>query len=179
MGRFTTKLSLFVFTASFAAGFGMLSLGSAEANGQTIADLCIATGTKLPDGDEVAGCVYADSTAPMLDAEVCWDGTTARLKGEGPCPYRQRTYFAKHGEVVDPIDGVVIAYAPLPSACSLVPCLPKDDGSSPQDDGVACCDPNTDDCWMPDQNGDCPIGDITWCEDITPNDDDTVTCHEE
>lgn len=181
MARFTAhKVSFVLIATSIAVGFGLLSIASPEASANSTTDLCIATGSRLPDSDETAGCVYTDGYAPVLASDVCWDGHTARVKGSAPCPGKQRVYSVKYGEVIDPIGGEIIAYAPLQNACELVPCAPMDDGAPWQEDGVACCDPETDDCWMPDANGDCPIGDITWCDDITPNDgDDTVTCHEE
>jgi hypothetical protein len=174
----TKMFSLFALTFAFAGGLALVSFTGTATAAPIIADLCVATGIKLEAGVGRGGCVYASPDSPQLNVNVCWDGTTARIKGLTACPGNQRTYTAKYGDVVNPLSGEIVAYAPLADACDLVPCLPSDDNSLPFDDGVACCNPDTGDCWAPDANGNCTVGDITWCKELENNGNGTVTCHE-
>jgi hypothetical protein len=169
--------SLIALTSAFVAGVALVSMTDTAKAEEAAADLCLATGIKSPWSNK-GGCEYSGSDVPLLATNVCWDGHTARVKGLTSCPGTQRTYFIKYGEVVNPITLEIVAYAPLPSACNLVPCAPSNYESLPYDDGVACCNPDTGDCWMPDANGNCTVGDITWCEELEDNGDNTVTCHE-
>jgi hypothetical protein len=176
MMRCTKMFSLIALTSAFAGGLALVSMSSTATAGTATPDLCVATGVEF--GAKLGGCEYSDTNAPLLNLEVCWDGQTARLKAGSTCPGRQLTYHAKYGELLDPTTGVIAAYAPLPNACELVECAPHDINAPETDDGVACCNPNTGDCWAPDANGNCTVGDITWCEEIKNNANGTVTCHE-
>jgi hypothetical protein len=143
-------------------------------------DLCVATGIDVaPDDDEIGhgACRYAAWDAPVLEADVCWDGQLATLKGSAPCSGKGRVYHVHNGEVLDPTTGEVAAYAPLTNACELVPCAPSYEALA-LEDGTACCDPNTGDCTSPDSNGMCIVGDITWCKELETHNDGTVTCHQ-
>jgi hypothetical protein len=60
----------------------------------------------------------------------------------------------------------------------VVVCEPSVVGSPLLEDGVACCNPNTGECTAPDANGNCTVGDITWCKELETNGNGTVTCHE-
>jgi hypothetical protein len=143
-------------------------------------DLCVATGIDVaPDDDEIGhgGCRYAAWDAPALEADVCWDGQLATLKGSAPCSGKGRVYHVRSGEVLDPTTGEVAAYAPLTNACELVPCAPSYEALA-LGDGTACCDPNTGDCTSPDADGMCIVGDITWCKELETHNDGTVTCHQ-
>lgn len=179
MTRCKKMLSMCALTLPFALLFGLSSGADASEETQELkaGNLCIATGIRMPHvvGDE-GGCVYSGPDVPVFDDYVCWDGSTPRLRGAGGCPADQKTYYVQHGELLDPTTGEIEAYAALPNACDIVPCGSTEDNNLPEDDDVACCDPDTGDCWMSD-DGDCTVGDITWCEDITDNGDGTVTCH--
>jgi hypothetical protein len=143
-------------------------------------DLCNATGIDArPDDDTIGrgGCVYAAWDAPVLSADVCWDGKVAKIKGTAPCLGYSRAYHVRNGEVLDPQTGVVAAYAPLPNTCEIVACEPNFQ-EQPLEDGLACCDPKTGDCFAPDANGMCTVGDITWCKEVEKHNNGTVTCHE-
>lgn len=144
------------------------------------ADLCISTGIDTrPDDDNIGrgACVYASADAPVLEADVCWDGRVAKLKGTAPCSGYARAYRVRHGEVLDPTSGEIAAYAPLTDTCKIVPCGPNYE-EQPVDDGTACCDPQTGDCTSPDANGMCTVGDITWCKELETHPDGSVTCFE-
>lgn len=143
-------------------------------------DLCIATGIDArPDDDDVGrgGCVYAAQDAPVLEADVCWDGRLAMLKGTAPCSGYSRAFHVRNGEVLDPQTGEVAAYAPLADTCNIVPCVPMFEPQAVED-GLACCDPQTGDCLSPDANGNCSVGTITWCKELETHNDGTVTCYE-
>lgn len=182
MMRCTKMFSLIALTSTFAVAFAgglaFVSLNGTATAATATPDLCVATGTKLPGSTALKGCEYSDTNAPLLNLDVCWDGSTARLKGPLACPGRQLKYHAKYGEVINPLTGQIAGYAPLPSSCEAVPCMPSDTDSFNYDDGVACCNPNTGDCWAPDANGNCTVGDITWCKELENNGNGTVTCHE-
>lgn len=143
-------------------------------------DLCNATGIDVaPDDDQIGrgGCRYAAWDAPALEADVCWNGKIATIKGSDRCSSDTRVYHVRSGEVLDPTTGEVAAYAPLTNSCDLVPCAPSYEALA-LEDGPACCDPQTGDCVSPDANGMCTVGDITWCKEIETNGDGTITCHE-
>lgn len=152
--------------------------GVADASTRNV-DLCLATGVDIdPDDPTVGrgGCEYSSAEVPMLDADVCWDNGQATLKS-GPCAGRGRTYHVVYGEVLDPLTSEVLAFAPLEDTCNVVPCEPMDDGMGPFDDGVACCDPYTGFCTLPNGDGECTVGEWTWCKQIEQT-DDGVICHE-
>lgn len=177
-----SSVSSWALSAVLAMGLGAWSLAGEEANaGTAVPDLCVGTGAHTPSGLGKGACTYSDDNVPVLGAAVCWDGETAYLQPAQGCPARQPTYFAKYGEVVDPLSGEITSYAPLPSACTVVPCAPApapNEAPPLEPDDVACCDPETDDCFPTDANGDCPEGEMTWCKQVTANGDGTVTCSE-
>ena len=129
-------------------------------------DLCTNTRACAPSSEE----------APTIDAEVCWDGEIVTLK-VGECAPDARAYHLRAGEVVDAQTLEVAAYNPLIDTCAAGYCM---SGINPGGlgDGVACCDPKTGECTEPDGNGNCPVGDVTWCKELENNGDGTVTCHE-
>lgn len=176
--RCTKMFSLIALSSAFAGGLAFVSLMGTATATRAMPDLCVATGVQINPGQGSGGCVYSDTNVPVLSLDVCWDGTTARIKGGLPCPTKQATYHVKYGDVINPISGEVIGYAPLPDACEVVACEPSDYESLPYEDGIACCNPNTGDCWAPDANGNCTAGEITWCQELEENPDNTVTCHE-
>jgi hypothetical protein len=118
------------------------------------------------------------NAAPVLRANVCWDGVRTTLAGSGGCSTGSLFYLS-FGEVVDPLTNTVAAYSPLKDTCEMGYCSP--DGIDASDiiiDGVACCNPKTGVCEAPDEDGLCTVGDITWCEKLEDNGDGTITCHE-
>lgn len=70
-------------------------------------------------------CEYSPPTAPVLGSDVCYTRATGtiRLKRTAPCPTGSWPYYLEHGEVVDPLIGSVVAYAPLDNACDAGLCL--------------------------------------------------------
>lgn len=178
MMRCTKMFSLIALTSAFAGGLALVSLTGTATAAPATPDLCVVTGVQLNPSQGNGGCVYSDTNAPVLDLDVCWDGSTARIKGTVGCPLRQATYHVKYGDVIEPLTGEVIGYAPLASACDVVVCEPSDINSQDFDDGVACCNPNTGECWAPDAQGNCSVGDVTWCKEIENNGNGTITCHE-
>lgn len=169
-------ISLFVLTTAFAGGLALVSMTDTATAAPVTPDLCVGTGIQFGGGG--GGCVYTGPDVPALNVDVCWDGTTARIKGSSACPGKERHYFAKYGEVVDPFTGEIVAYAPLMNACNVVPCSPSDIDSQQLVDGTACCDANAEDCTMVPANGICLEGEITWCEELEDKGDGTVECHE-
>ena len=141
---------------------------ASDAQASTRTDLCTNT----------RACAYAPiDEVPTLDAEVCWDGETVTLM-VGDCGSNARPYTLRSGEVVDAVTLEVAAYAGLLDTCELGYCVVDKIDPGALGDGVACCDPRTGDCTEPDANGNCPVGDITWCKQLETNGDGTVTCHE-
>lgn len=119
------------------------------------------------------------NTAPVLRANVCWNGETTKLMGTSGCGMNGRGYYLSFGEVADPLTNTVIAYSPLKDTCDLGFCVVDEiNASTIIIDGVACCSPKTGVCEAPDEDGLCTVGDITWCEKLEDNGDGTVTCHE-
>jgi hypothetical protein len=176
--RCTKMFSLIALTSAFAGTVALVAMTGTATAAPAIPDLCVATGVQFGSSHPGGGCVYSDTDAPLLNLKVCWDGSTARIKGVLGCPEKQATYFVAYGDVVSPLSGEVIGYAPLPDACEVVVCEPSVVGSPLLEDGVACCNPNTGECTAPDANGNCTVGDITWCKELETNGNGTVTCHE-
>lgn len=178
MMRCTKMFSLIALPAAFAGGLAFMSLTNTATAARAVPDLCVATGVQIDPTQGGGGCVYSDGDVPLLSLDVCWDGTTARIKGGLTCPNRQVTYHVKYGDVINPMSGEVIGYAPLPDACEVVACEPSNYESLPYEDGIACCDPETGACVAP-VNGNCPGGgEITWCKELEENPDNSITCHE-
>jgi hypothetical protein len=177
MMRCTKMFSLIALTSAFAGGLALVSLGGHATAATATPDLCLAIGAKPPGS--TGSCWYADSNAvPGLNLDVCWDGSTARIKGALSCPRGQVKYHAKYGEVVNPLNGQIIAYAPVPNACEVGVCEPSDVNSQAFDDGIACCNPITGACQPTNAAGGCDQGQITWCKELENNGNGTVTCHE-
>lgn len=125
-------------------------------------------------------CIYVPVTAaPVLRADVCWNGETTKLMGSSGCATDGVRYHLSYGEVSDPITNTVLAYSPVKNTCDLGLCVPDElDAGDIIVDGVACCNPKTHVCEAPDENGLCTVGDVTWCEKLEDNGDGTITCHE-
>ena len=168
----TKMFSLVALTSAFAAGLVLVGMTkTAEAGTGVTTDLCIATGIKFGSNTR-GGCVYSGPDAPTLDAKVCWDGTTARLKGLTACPTGQRTYMAKFGEVINPLTLEVAAYAPLPDACTLMTCAEGNSINAPEiEDQPACCEGNN--C-EPIAAGAICDGDMGWCVDADDGSGDLI-----
>lgn len=178
MMRCTKMFSLVALTSAFAGGLAFVSLTNTATATPATPDLCVAVGAEIDPDHGNGACLYSSTDAPLLNLDVCWDGTTARIKPVLGCPTKQATYSVKYGEVINPLSNEIVAYAPLPDACELVPCEPSDYNSNFLVDGVACCDPVTGFCSAPDAEGNCSDGgEITWCKEIEVN-NGTLTCHE-
>ncbi|MFV8755775.1 hypothetical protein ACNOYE_34930 [Nannocystaceae bacterium ST9] len=122
-----------------------------------------------------AACEYAGPDAPVLRAEVCWNGSVAKLKGSATCASGSRPYWVEHGSV-DPLTGAVQAYISLADACSLGWCTTLAAGVPlPADGGEVCCQPEpiTGTCTL--DVVDCS-GEILWCEGYESNNDGTIEC---
>lgn len=117
-------------------------------------------------------CTYAGPDAPVLRADVCWNGSVALLKGSSSCPTGTWPYYVDHGEVIS-ATGTVLAYVPLDWACDhpgICIASPIPDGATEE---PICCEGGS--C-VPLANG-CQ-GQILMCENGVTNDDGTVTCFE-
>jgi len=81
----------------------------ATASASQYRDLCASVpGACEPTGPE----------APVLDTDVCWSDTGELvLKGEDSCAQGSWAYHLKYGEIVDPVEGTIVAYIPLDNAC--------------------------------------------------------------
>jgi hypothetical protein len=123
-------------------------------------------------------CVYTGPVAPALRAAVCWNGADLRLKGSGNCATGSWPYHVDFGEIIDPVQGLVVAYIPLDDACDLDICV--EFGSlelDPLASEPLCCNPSTDDCTL-NLQGQCPNGEIlVWCEQPATNEDGSVACY--
>lgn len=130
-------------------------------------DLC----TSIP-----RACVYTGPLAPLLRADVCWNGSTAQLKGAQPCPTGAWPYAVSYGDI-DPLSGVVHGYVPLDDACShpgicelgVTPLVTTTE--------AICCD-NDGNCVPISEDPKCGAGTTLLCDDGVSNDDGTVTCFE-
>jgi hypothetical protein len=144
-----------VVKVALAAVVGLMALlgSQVESEASSYQYLC----TTFP-----SACEYAPATAPVLNEDVCYDGTTITLKGAGDCGLSEFAAFVKAGEVVDPITEEVIAYIALEDACALGYCIPKDLGDPPGEPGAMCCDPGTGGCT--ETSAICPPDQIAvWC----------------
>lgn len=116
-------------------------------------------------------CTYTGPEAPVLRANVCWNGSSARLKTTSPCPSGSWPYYVGFGEIID-TQGTIAAYVPLDWACSnpgICVAGPVPDGATEE---PLCCNGSC----VPLANG-CD-GAILLCENGVTNDDGTVTCFE-
>jgi hypothetical protein len=119
-------------------------------------------------------CEYAPPTAPVLGVDVCYmrSTRTVRLKGSAPCPTGSSPYYLKHGEVVDPTNGSVVAYSPLDDACDAGLCLEYAPHTGGTENGM-CCE-NGGPCWP---IGGCEGGGVLyWCNDGVTNQDGSIDC---
>ncbi len=86
-----------------------------------------------------SACEYAPPTAPSLKADVCWNGSVARLTPTAGCQTGEWPYYVEAGEVVDPLTNEVQAYVPLNDACGRGYCIVKPPGAGPTQPGALCC----------------------------------------
>jgi hypothetical protein len=121
-----------------------------------------------------SACIYTGPDAPVLRADVCYNRVSVKLKGTGSCPTGSWPYYVDFGEVVDPLLGLVVAYAPLPDACDMGLCLTAQAEGDTESDAL-CCNPDTEDC-SPLESG-C-AEDIVFCEQTATNEDGSVSCHD-
>jgi hypothetical protein len=122
-------------------------------------------------------CDYAGPEAPLLLANVCWNGTVATLKGTAACPVNTRAYWVDHG-TIDPATGVVLATIALKDACTVGWCSTLAPNQTyPTEGGEVCCQPEpiTGTCTL--EVADC-AGEILWCEGYEANNDGTIECME-
>jgi hypothetical protein len=143
----------------------LLAPASAEAG---YPDLCTAVGAKA--------CVYTGPVAPTLAAPVCWNRVDVRLKGAGDCPAGSYPFFLDHGEIVNPLLGLVVAYAPLPNACDMGYCSTTEFDYEDVPGEALCCNPDTDDC-SPLDSG-C-TDDIVFCDQPASDENGSIVCHDE
>lgn len=156
-----TSLALTAAALTTAALGYFLTPGSASAQYR---DLC----------DSTRVCEYTGPNAPVLDADVCLDGAgQVRLKGPSPCSMGEVAFHTRYGEVLDPVQQLVVAYIPLESACSIAGlCVPGEYSEGSTTAQGICCIGEV--CWP---GFDCG-GTLVWCEDGVCNEDGTVTCFE-
>ncbi len=122
-----------------------------------------------------SACDYAGPDAPVLRAQVCWNGKVAVLAGSGPCPSGSRMAWVEHG-AIDPLTGAIQAYIALPDACASGWCSELPPGEPLPDDGSeVCCQPEpiTGTCTL--NVSDCS-GEVLWCEGYEANNDGTIDC---
>lgn len=124
-----------------------------------------------------AACEYAPSTAPVLQADVCWNSTGAYLKS-GSCPTGYWPYYVEAGEVIDPLTNEVAAYIPLDDACDVGFCITKPPGSLGEP-GAMCC--GTSGCTDLASGSTCGGNTVTvWCHDgeEATNENGVWVCYE-
>lgn len=121
-----------VFKVALASAIGLFAvMGSQEESAATeYRYLC----TSVP-----SACEYAPFSAPILRADVCWNGTTAHLMPASGCATGEWPYFVEAGEVVDPVTNQVQAYIPLDDACNMGYCIVKPEYAGPTQPGPMCC----------------------------------------
>lgn len=111
-------------------------------------------------------CEYAPSTAPQLNADVCYNpiAGTVKLKGGAACLPGTYPFFVDRGEVTNPVTNEVQAYIALADACDLGFCVANNPNDPPGEEGPMCCDPGTGSCT--DTTSICPPDKIAvWCDD--------------
>jgi hypothetical protein len=132
----------------------------------------------LPNLCEVSSgaCEYTSiNSAPVLNANVCWNGTAVTLMGMSGCADPRQAYYLTYGIVADPITNIVVAFSPLKDACDMGHCVSGqlDAGTIVTDDPI-CCEGDV--CKF--LVGNCE-GEIDWCTQTEAHEDGTVTCHDE
>ncbi|NJK33452.1 MAG: hypothetical protein HC927_14190 [Deltaproteobacteria bacterium] len=145
------------------------------------AGMLLVTKSESADADEQyqhfcstvpSACPKIGPDAPVLRANVCWNGTNATLEGSG-CAAGTYPFYVDFG-TVDPLSGVVQAYVSLPDACALGYCtVLAPSQMPPTDEGVVCCDPSDGTCTLDVE--DC-LGEVLYCDDYETNGDGTVDC---
>jgi hypothetical protein len=145
-----------VFKIALATGFGLVIGVGTQVESQ-------ASGNPYLCMSKPNACEYAPRTAPQLNADVCYDGSTSKLKGAGNCPANAFAFFVDAGEVVDPVTGTVQPYIALPDACGMGYCVPDDINDPPGEPGPMCCDASN---GCVETAGICPPDKIAvWCND--------------
>lgn len=150
-----SRLLKVALATAFGLVIGVGAQTQSEANGYQY--LCMA---------KPGLCEYAPSSAPQLNADVCYSTTNGSvvLKGSGDCPADAYTFFVDRGEVTDPITGDVQAYIALVDACAMGYCEAYDPNDPPGEEGAMCCDPGTGGCT--ETSSICPPDKIAvWCPD--------------
>lgn len=122
-----------VFKVALASAVGLFVVIGSQAEGSATSYRYLCT--SVP-----SACEYAPETAPILDADVCWNGMQAYLKGASSCPSGHWPYYVQFGEVVDPLTNQVAAYIPLDDACDMNFCIVKPPGTGPGEEGALCCE---------------------------------------
>ena len=124
-----------VFKIVLVSGFGLFAMmgSQQESSASLYRYLC----TSVP-----SACEYAPNTAPVLQVDVCWNGSAAFLKGANPCPTGHWPYHIERGEVVDPGTNEVHAYIPLDDGCDMGFCEVKPPDAGPTEPGAMCCGSN-------------------------------------
>ena len=125
-----------------------------------------------------SACEPTGPEAPVFDADVCWNESGAlTLKGAGACAGGSWAYHLKYGEVIDPVNGTIVAYRPLDNACDHPGLCVKGEvppGTSAQS---ICCE------WgfcVPLNEVLCnsPASFAVMCYEGVTNQDGSVTCYE-
>jgi hypothetical protein len=154
---------------ALAAALGLFAIaGSQESRASEHRYLCTSV---------IGACEYAPPTAPSLEADVCWNGTTAVLKGASVCPTGSWAYYLTHGEVVDVVTNEVQGYVPLDDGCDHGHCDVKPPGAGPTEPGPMCC--GTEGCTATTE---CSSSDtLLWCLDgeEPQNQGGTWKCYEQ
>jgi hypothetical protein len=117
-------------------------------------------------------CQYTGPDAPKLTIDVCYIAEVgeARVKGASDCPTGSWPYEIAYGEIIDPLLGTVLPYAPLDDACEAGHCVENVLHDAGQEYPM-CCE-NGGPCWP---GGTCG-GALYWCNDGVCNEDGTITC---
>ncbi len=121
-----------------------------------------------------SACEYTGPDAPVLRADVCWNGSVALLKGTAPCATSSWAYYVDYGSV-DPLTGEVAPYVPLDDACDLGYCeVLQPNETLPEDEGEICCPEgvNTEACTLDPDCNDVMV----YCHNYETNGDGTVNC---
>ena len=147
-----------MFKVALASAVGLFAvIGSQEeSSASSYRYLC----TSVP-----SACEYAPASAPALEADVCWNGSQAYLKGTGSCPTGYWPYYVQSGEVVDPLTNQIAAYIPLDDACAMNFCTVRPPEAGPGEEGALCCETATG-CTDLAAGSTCGGDSVTvWCHD--------------
>lgn len=121
-----------------------------------------------------SACEWTGPTAPTLDADVCYSRAAGVKLKSGSCPSGTTAYHVDYGEVVNPTNGEVAAYIPLPDACATPGLCSEGDPSGTEGQAI-CCEFG----WCVD------LGDVAcngpddiayYCDDGVSNIDGSVEC---